>query len=56
MEGARKAIMDCIQASCSVALSEALDVQAKHSGNFMTSKLCQRGAIGAEAKKVMNAL
>jgi len=55
MEGAQKAIMDCIQASCNVALSEALDVQAKRSGNFMTNKLCQKGAIGAEARKVMNA-
>ena len=55
MEGARIAIMDCIQASCGAPLSEALGIQAKHSGNFMTSKLCRKGAIGTEAARVMNA-
>jgi enoyl-CoA hydratase len=55
IEGARIAIMDCIQASCGVPVSEALSIQAKHSGNFMTSKLCRKGAIGAEAARVMNA-
>ena len=54
LEGARKAIMDCVQASCSVPLSQALDIQAKHSGGFMLNKLCQKGAIGSSARKIMN--
>jgi len=55
VEGARKAILDCIQASCTVPLSEALGVQAKHSGNFMISPLCRKGVVGSEATKVMRA-
>ncbi|MEW5994000.1 MAG: hypothetical protein AB1744_06350 [Candidatus Zixiibacteriota bacterium] len=51
---ARKAIMDCIQASCGSSLSEALTVQAKHSANFMSSRFCREGVIGAESAKVMN--
>ena len=54
MTGARKAIMDCVQASCSASLSEALDIQAKHSAAFMLNKLCQKGAIGSTAKKMLN--
>jgi len=53
-EAARKALMDCIQASCSVPLSQALEVQAKHSAGFMVTKLCQKGVIGGSAKKIMN--
>jgi enoyl-CoA hydratase/carnithine racemase len=55
VEGARKAILDCIQASCTVPLSEALGTQAKHSGQFMIHPLCRKGAIGSEASKVMSA-
>lgn len=53
VEAARKAIMGCIQDSCNVSLSEALTIQAKHSGNFMNSSFCREGKIGIEAKKVM---
>jgi len=55
VEGARKAILDCIQASCTVPLSEALGAQAKHSGHFMVTPLCRKGVIGAEALRVMRA-
>lgn len=53
VEAARKAIMGCIQDSCNAPLSEALTIQAKHSGNFMKSSFCREGKIGVEAKKVM---
>jgi hypothetical protein len=54
VEGARKAIMACIQDSCGVPLSEAIGVQAGHSGDFMADRLCRKGAIGSEAAKVLN--
>jgi enoyl-CoA hydratase/carnithine racemase len=53
VEAARKAIMDCVQASCGVPLAEALEIQAKHSAGFMVTKECRKGAIGASAKKVL---
>ena len=52
-EAARKAIMDCIQASCGASLSEALSVQARHSGNFSVTSFCNRGSIGADRSKTM---
>jgi enoyl-CoA hydratase/carnithine racemase len=54
MEAARKAIMETIIDSCSKNLEEALDIQAKHSADFMLSDYCRRGKIGEEFKKVMN--
>ncbi len=51
---ASKAIMDCIQASCGVPLSQALEIQAKHSAGFMVSKLCNKGVIGSAAKKMLD--
>jgi enoyl-CoA hydratase/carnithine racemase len=53
-EAARKAILDCIRESCGTSLAEALEMQAKHSAEFMSSRFCQKGVIGAEAVKVMN--
>jgi enoyl-CoA hydratase len=52
-EGARRAIMECIQASCGVPLHEALTTQAKHSAGFMVSDLCRKGRIGGEYAKTM---
>jgi enoyl-CoA hydratase/carnithine racemase len=49
----REAIFNNIIASLKVPLSEALTVQARHSGEFMTTKPCLRGAIGSACKKVM---
>jgi len=54
MEAARKAILDTVHDSCSADLNEALTIQTKHSANFMVSKFCKRGKIGAEFNKVMN--
>ncbi len=51
---ARKAILDCIQASCGATLKEALGIQAKQSAGFMRTKECQRGVIGSTAKKVLD--
>lgn len=53
MEAARKALMDCIQASTGATLAQALEIQAKHSAGFMLTKECQRGAIGSSAKKML---
>lgn len=53
-EAVRRAIMDCVRDSCSVPLVEALAVQARHSGGFMAGKICNRGAIGQEAAKVLS--
>jgi len=52
-EAARKAIMECIQNSCAVPLSQALVVQAKHSSEFMRSAHCKNGRIGSEFGRVM---
>ena len=52
-EAARKAMMESIRGSCSVPLSDAIDVQAKHSANFMVTCSCKEGSIGAECQKTM---
>ena len=52
-EAAKTAIMHSIKDSCGVALSEALDVQAKHSADFTVTSLCREGSIGAEYLKTM---
>lgn len=49
---AREAISKCVQASCAAPLDEALDIQARHSADFMVSKHCNGGVIGAIYKKV----
>ena len=54
IESGRKAILDCVMASCGVALTEALAVQATHSSQFMISSPCQKGKIGTEAAKIMS--
>ena len=50
---ARKAISKCIEDSCSAKLSDAITVQARHSADFMVSKLCRKGRVGSEFDKVM---
>ncbi len=50
---ARKAIVDCVQGACGSTLSEALEVQARHSAEFMTSAACREGEIGAQYTKTM---
>ncbi|MCP4898256.1 MAG: hypothetical protein GY906_14885 [bacterium] len=49
----RKAILDTVRAACEANLTEAVDVQAKHSGAFMVSKDCRGGVIGTMAKKTL---
>lgn len=53
LEGARQAIFKNIHESCGASLADALTIQAKHSAEFMTGKLCRKGAIGAEYTKTM---
>jgi len=53
MEAARQAIFNTIKASCCAPLSQALELQAKHSADFMTSSFCRNGIIGLEYKKTM---
>ena len=52
-EAARQAITQTIQGACGVPLAEALDIQARHSGDFMTTKFCRKGRVGAEYTKTM---
>jgi enoyl-CoA hydratase/carnithine racemase len=51
---ARRAILDAVRAACGATLDEALEVQARHSGGFMTSEACRGGAIGSAARKTMS--
>ena len=51
MEYARKAIIDCVQNSCSVPSSEALSIQSKQASNFMTTQQFKKGAIGSAYTK-----
>ncbi len=50
---ARTAMVDCIQGACGAGLSEALELQARHSGAFMTSTACKKGEIGAQYTRTM---
>ena len=52
-QAARKAIVDCIQGACGLTLSEALEVQARHSAEFMVSSACRHGEIGSQYTKTM---
>jgi enoyl-CoA hydratase/carnithine racemase/3-hydroxyacyl-CoA dehydrogenase len=53
VEAARGAIMSTIQGSCGTPLAEALDVQARHSGDFMVTKYCRKGVVGGEYTKTV---
>jgi enoyl-CoA hydratase/carnithine racemase len=48
---ARKAIFDAVEAACGAPLAEALEIQAKRSGAFMSSMACRNGAIGTAFRK-----
>ncbi|MGD8414773.1 MAG: enoyl-CoA hydratase-related protein [Candidatus Latescibacterota bacterium] len=52
-EAAKGAILATITDSCGKKLSEALEVQARHSAGFMSSKWCRKGMIGATYAKTM---
>jgi len=55
VEAARQAILNTIRESCAVPLSEAISVQAMHSGVFMTSTHCRAGMIGASFERLATA-
>ncbi len=46
LQAARQAILESIRNSCSAPLSEAITIQARHSGAFMSSTACRTGAVG----------
>jgi enoyl-CoA hydratase/carnithine racemase len=52
-EAAVKAIVECVQGACASPLSEALELQARHSAEFMTGPTCRKGEIGAQYTKTM---
>jgi enoyl-CoA hydratase/carnithine racemase len=52
-EAAVKAIVECVQGACAAPLSEALELQARHSADFMTGPACRKGEIGAQYTKTM---
>jgi enoyl-CoA hydratase/carnithine racemase len=52
-EAARKAIHNCITASCGASAADALAIQAKHSAEFMVSTYCRKGRVGTEFTKTM---
>jgi len=54
VEAARKAIVDCVQGSCAATLAEAVDVQSRHSAEFMVTDACRRGRVGGEAKRTLD--
>ena len=51
---ARSAMVECVQGACGSTLSEALELQARHSAAFMTSSACKEGEIGAQYTKTMS--
>ncbi len=51
---ARKAIRDTVARSCAVGLSEALAVQADLAADFLASKECRNGAVGADRARTMD--
>ncbi len=54
MEAGREAILETQSAPRPRSpLGEALELQARHSGSFMTTAACRRGVIGAAYEKTM---
>jgi enoyl-CoA hydratase/carnithine racemase len=51
---ARTAMVECVQGACGSILTEALELQARHSAAFMTSSACKEGEIGAQYTKTMS--
>lgn len=52
-EAGREAIMHCVQRSCGVPLAEALELQARISGDFMVQKACLSGVVGSDYQKTV---
>jgi enoyl-CoA hydratase/carnithine racemase/3-hydroxyacyl-CoA dehydrogenase len=53
LDAGRKAILDCITASCGAPLADALTIQAKHSAEFFKTPACRKGRVGGEFAKTM---
>lgn len=53
LEAGRKAILDCVKASCGASLADAIAIQAKHSAEFMKTSACRKGRVGSEYSKTM---
>jgi len=53
LEAGRKAILDCVKASCGATLADAITIQAKLSGEFMKTPACKKGRVGTEFSKTM---
>jgi enoyl-CoA hydratase/carnithine racemase/3-hydroxyacyl-CoA dehydrogenase len=53
LEAGRKAIADCVVASCGAPLADAVTVQAAHSAAFMKTAACRKGRVGSEFTKTM---
>lgn len=53
LAAARKAIADCVRASCGAPLADALSIQAKHSAAFMVTPACRKGRVGTEFTKTV---
>jgi enoyl-CoA hydratase/carnithine racemase len=53
-EAARRAIWETVVASSAAPLSQALDVQSRHSAAFMTSKTCRAGIVGTAWAKLQS--
>jgi enoyl-CoA hydratase/carnithine racemase len=51
MDATRDAIVACVQASCGVPIAEALDIQAKHSCDFLSGPIARKGRVGMEFTK-----
>jgi len=49
---AQKEIADCVIASCSASVKDALGIQSKLSARFMSGQLFRKGKIGAEYDKI----
>jgi enoyl-CoA hydratase / 3-hydroxyacyl-CoA dehydrogenase len=52
-DAARKAIADCVRASCGATAAEAIGIQARHSAAFMTTSFCKKGRVGSEFSRTM---
>ncbi len=52
-EAARQAITDTVRDACGRTFSEALEVQARRSGDFIAGEHCRRGAVGTAFAKTM---
>lgn len=52
-EAARQAIVGTVQGACAVSLAEAIDVQSRHSAEFMVSEACRGGAVGQASRRTL---